>query len=237
VAVVAVAVVAVAVAVAVAVVAVAVAVGIRIAMTVGVAVAVRVAVLVVTVVVVARALVPFAVLVAKPLDAPRDLAASLCGVDLAGARLVQVRGNRAACVLTGRRLFAVLRVAFGQPFPGFHIAFIYATTARNTCIAHLRGGVLAPAFTGRRLRVLAVLCETRGMYFSSKLRAGGFADTWLGAREARLEHRGGPDRTVLFTGRRLGIAALICDAVRQRFPGDRSTSLCLTTVASGSAFT
>ncbi|MBW1905758.1 MAG: hypothetical protein JRJ24_10710 [Deltaproteobacteria bacterium] len=46
------------------------------------------------------------------------------------------------------------------------------------------------------------------MCFPSKLRAGGFADTWLGAREAILEQRGGDELTALFTGRRLWPRAL-----------------------------
>jgi hypothetical protein len=104
------------------------------AMAMAAAVAVRVTVLVVTVVAVAvavaRAFVPFTVLVAKPLDDPCDLPASLFRVDLVDAGLVQVRGDRAALVLTGRRLraFTSFRDARGVCFPSERYARSFFAT-------------------------------------------------------------------------------------------------------------
>ena len=151
--------------------------------------------------------------------------------------IAQLGGDGFAFLIAGGqlRLFAVLRDALGMRFPSKLDASGFVATwleSIEALLEHHSGGKLTPILTGD-----AVLRDALGKRFPSKLDAIGFVATWLESIEALLEHRGGRELTAALTGRWLGIAALLCDAVRQRFPGDRSTSLLLATVASGSVFT
>jgi hypothetical protein len=190
-----------------------------------------VTVLVVTVAGLTAARPILAPLVAVALNASRDGYAPLFGVDRVHASVEHPRGEVPAPVLTSGSFLTVLLETDAQCQPGFHVAFIEVTVGLDTVIAQLGGEGLASLFAGRRV---ALLFNTRGICFPSELCAGGFAVTWLGALEALLEHRGGRELAAALAGRRV---ALLCDAVRQRFPGDRSTALFLATVTSGSVFT
>ena len=205
--------------------------------TVTVAVAIRVTVLVVTVAGLTAARPILAPLVAVALHASRDGYAPLFGMDRVHASVEHPRGEVPAPVLTSGRCLAVLLETDGQCQPGFHVAFVQVTAGLDTVIAQLGGDGFAFLIAGGQLRLFAVLRDALGMRFPSKLDASGFVATWLESIEALLEHRSGGKLTAALTGRWLGIAAVLCDAVRQRFPGDRSTALFLATVTSGSVFT
>ena len=141
-------------------------------------------------------------------------------------------GGKLTPILTGD---AVLRDALGKRFPSKLDASGFVATwleSIEALLEHRSGGKLTPILTGD-----AVLRDALGKRFPSKLDASGFVATWLESIEALLEHRSGGKLTAALTGRWLGIAAVLCDAVRQRFPGDRSTALFLATVTSGSVFT
>jgi hypothetical protein len=151
--------------------------------------------------------------------------------------IAQLGGDGFAFLIAGGqlRLFAVLGDALGMRFPSKLDASGFVATwleSIEALLEHCSGGKLTPILTGD-----AVLRDALGKRFPSKLDASGFVATWLESIEALLEHRGGRELTATLTGRWLGIAAVLCDAVRQRFPGDRSTALFLATVTSGSVFT
>ena len=210
---------------------------ITVTVAVAVTVTIRVTVLVITVAGLTAARPILAPLVAVALHASRDGYAPLFGVDRVHASVEHARGEVPTPVLTGGRCLAVLLETDGQCQPGFHVAFVQVTAGLDTVIAQLGGDGFAFLIAGGQLRLFAVLRDALGMRFPSKLDASGFVATWLESIEALLEHRGGRELTAALTGRWLGIAAVLCDAVRQRFPGDRSTSLFLATVTSGSVFT
>jgi hypothetical protein len=140
-----------------------VAVTVAVAVTVGVTVAVRVAVIIVTVVV-AVARTPLAPVHTVRLDVPRDHRASFFRIDLADARVVHELGKEPALVPAGRRfwVFAVVRDARGQCSPSKRYALGFVATwleAIETLFEHRGGEELTSAFTGRWLRLSAVLFD------------------------------------------------------------------------------
>jgi hypothetical protein len=193
-------------------VAVTVAVAVAVTVAVTVTVTVRVTVLVVTVAGLAAARPILAPFVAVALNTSCDGYAPLFGVDRIHASVEHARGEIPTPVLTGGRLLAVLLETDSQRRPGFHVAFVQVTTGLDTVIAQLGSDRFAFLVTSGRLRLFAVVRDTRGIRFPGELYASGFADTWLEALEALLEHCSSGKLTLTFAGRRLRVSAVLFDA-------------------------
>jgi len=192
---------------------VAVTVRVTVAVTVAVAVAIRVAVrvaVVVVTVVVTVARVSLAPVDAVLLDVPCNERASLFGIDLTDACVVHDLGKQPALVRARGWLYAVLRDAHSQGFSGGHIALIRVATVRDACVAHLRGGSLAPVFASRRLWI-----GTR-LFHASRENLAGFSVTAIyGATLIETLHLmlSGLRFTNLLTGRRRAFLHALEEAV------------------------